>query len=387
MPTVEFGESSQFVNDNRTSHWQIDAFDDNFFITAHHYVTLGSFYVEVFEVDDDGVHVTHQQHEIASSSTNARGDVCCLDSTHAVIVWWGGGALQARAVSRSGVTLTSGAAVTVEAVSPGFASITALSSSKALVVYLHAGTVKACVLDVTGTTVTVGTPTTVDTAITADGPELDTLDSTHAVVFYPPSARVLTVSGTTVTVGSATSVCGASEKAFGVTVVSSTVAAAHHRDGTSGEGKVTKLAISGTSLTVVGSAVTSDLSIHSDASYGGIAAVDERYVLTSYLQVADGRMHIDLVDVTAATPATVAFDESEQTNVEYNAACVATASRGMSVCRHDNTLASIIVIVIVFAPASRPRLRGRHTPNAVRIRGREKGVTPSAPRMRGRQAT
>ena len=35
----------------------------------------------------------------------------------------------------------------------------------------------------------------------------------------------------------------------------------------------------------------------------------------------------------------------------------------------------------------RPRLRGRHVPNPVRIRGRETGVPPDVPRMRGRQAT
>lgn len=38
-------------------------------------------------------------------------------------------------------------------------------------------------------------------------------------------------------------------------------------------------------------------------------------------------------------------------------------------------------------PGGRPRMRGRHVPHPVRIRGREKGVNPAAPRMRGRQAT
>ena len=85
--------------------------------------------------------------------------------------------------------------------------------------------------------------------------------------------------------------------------------------------------------------------------------------------VADSPVHqIDLTQPTGVWPSYTTF--------QWNANSDTTTDGWLFMRRR-----------VASAITYRPRMRGRHVPHAIRIRGRERGVPPDVPRMRGRQAT
>jgi hypothetical protein len=119
-------------------------------------------------------------------SSFANVAVASLSATQVVIAWKGTSTfVQSCVLTVSGVTLTAGAILTVNAVASAYISITALSTTQAVLSYISTATnfVQACTLNVSGTTLTAGTILAVN-ALAATGTSISMLTATQAVLIY-----------------------------------------------------------------------------------------------------------------------------------------------------------------------------------------------------------
>lgn len=179
-----------------------------------------------------------------------------------------------------------GVSTVVEAANgAGYMSMTALSATTAIVTYRWGSNSYARVLDISGSTITVGAAATVIASGVTHSVRM--LTSTTAICIYASGganvyAVVLSVSGSTITVGTpSAALTGASSADYrhiGVCVLSPTlVVAAYDSGGVSAHA----MTISGTTITAVGTAVTT----------GGLGTIGE----------------IDVVDLSATSFVWVCF--------------------------------------------------------------------------------
>lgn len=153
---------------------------------------------------------------ILNATSSASTCVVALSATVAVSVSVESTFLQARVLTVSGGTVSTGAAVQFGLTGASIPVMTTLSSTKAMCVYTDSVGLKAIILDVAGTVVTPGTPQTITTNINHSAYGLATLSNEKALCTYQLSSGraygvVLDVTGgTTVTPGTS--------QAFGATI-------------------------------------------------------------------------------------------------------------------------------------------------------------------------